>query len=64
MRTVRDYGEGFTPKASEMVQAQVTVMQPPAETPLGVNNTAEEQKQGEYLDELYGGNFILETVDG
>ncbi|MEI3101035.1 MAG: hypothetical protein V8T45_04240 [Oscillospiraceae bacterium] len=24
----------------------------PAETPLGVNNTAEEQKQGKYLDEL------------
>ena len=63
VRTVRDYGEGFTPKASEMVQAQVTVMQPPAETPLGVNNTAEEQKQGEYLDELYGGNYIFATEE-
>lgn len=52
-----------TPKASEMVPAKVTVMQPPADNPIGVNNTPEEQKQGEYLDKLYGGNYIFATEE-
>lgn len=63
IRTVRNYGEGFTPKASEMVPAKVTVMQPPADNPIGVNNTPEEQKQGEYLDKLYGGNYLFATEE-
>ena len=63
VRTVRDYGEGYTPKASEKTTAKVTVMQPPADNPIGVNNTPEEQKQGEYLDKLYGGNYIFATEE-
>ena len=62
VRTVRDYGEGYDKRVSSFTAAAVTKMQPP-EKQLGVDYTAQEQAQSEYLNKLYGGNYTFSDED-
>lgn len=62
VRTVRSYGEGYKNQISDKTAAKITTIQPPAK-PIGVSYTPEEQNQSEYLDKLYGGNYIFGTEE-
>ena len=62
VRAVRSYGEKYDDLRSGFVAATVTQMQPP-ERVVGVNYTAEEQAQSEYLNKLYGGNYTFSNED-
>ena len=59
VRTLRTYA-GFEARPSERSAAVRTSMKAPERT-LGVSYTAEEQKQSEYLNRLYGGNYTFSS---
>ncbi|MBQ8935093.1 MAG: DNRLRE domain-containing protein, partial [Oscillospiraceae bacterium] len=57
VRTIRTY-KGFSGQSSAKTAATRTSMKAP-ERVIGVNYTAQEQKQSEYLNKLYGGNYTF-----
>ena len=60
VRTVRTY-KGFSGRNSAKAAATRTGMKAP-ERVIGVNYTAQEQKQSEYLNKLYGGNYTFSNT--
>ena len=60
VRTVRTY-KGFSGRNSAKAAATRTNMRAP-ERVIGVNYTAQEQKQSEYLNKLYGGNYTFSNT--